>query len=175
MKYLFCIVSSVTFIPFPATSSTDHFQIIIKSMWQDLEPDDKACEQFGSKWILVGTITFKKKSKEPVELNQLLLQWKGDKLDNLTGSLYIKNNNEEFMPIEDHLICDSAWNKKNQTLLLKFDSQQTLGFINTFYLVLTIPLHTESSIKKGYFNLDHQCLPDQFKCCNDNGLCLYLS
>jgi len=182
MKHLFfiiiffiCVINVLCSVKLSASLEPEKFQLIIKSTWHDLDCDSQKCDRFGGKWILVGSITFKKKAKEPVELNRLYLHWHGSPLDNLIGSLYTKNNDQDFMPIEDNLICDSVWNKTEQTLLLKFDEQQTLGFVNTFYLVLTIPQELEPIVKQGHFTIDRQRLPEQFKECTDNNrLCLRL-
>lgn len=176
MKNLFLALIIVLPTSVCTAKEPDNFQIIIKPTWQDLECNTQSCIKFGSKWILVGSITFKKKSKEPVCLGRLYLKWVGDYLDNLVGSLYTKHNETDFMPIEDQLVCDSEWNKKDQTLSLRFNDQQMLGFMNTYYLVLTVHPHLESIIKQGHFKLDHLRLPEQFKWCSqDNHLCLQLN
>ena len=142
--------------------------IILASQWCDLDGNCKKAVQFDGKWMLVGSITFKKKLKDPISIDTLNLRWDGDHLDNLIASLYKKNISKDFLPIEDNLICDGLWNKKKQTLILNFDEKETLDPTTIFYLVLTIPETIEPLIKKGSFRLEEECLPQQFKHCAQN-------
>jgi hypothetical protein len=115
----------------------------------------------GGKWILVGSITFHKKSKEVAKLEKISFEWHGDPIDHLSGSLYKKIPEKQFMPIEDNLVCDGSWNKLNQCLILDFNNRkQTLGPRNIFYLVFTVPESIEPALKSGYFNLVQTNLPD---------------
>jgi hypothetical protein len=111
----------------------------------------------------VGSITFKKKSKEAVNLNRLYLRWKGSVLPHLMGSLYRKMPDRDFLPIEEHLVCDGTWNKAQQTLRLTFDHKESLGLTNVFYLVLTVPSDLELAVRRGRFDLEPQVLPEQFR------------
>ena len=115
---------------------------------------------------MVGSITFKKKSKEPLFIDTLNLTWNGKHIDHLAASLYKKNLSRDFLPIEDNLICDGVWNKTKQTLLFNFDEKETLNPTTIFYLVLTIPDHLEPTLKKGAFVLEEQSLPKPFKQCS---------
>ena len=130
-------------------TTTNEFSVVLESKWENLESSTKKTKEFGGKWVLVGSITFKKNSKESVNLNEIYLNWQGETIENLVGSLYKKKSDKNFIPIQDYLICDSAWNKTKQTLILKFDEKQTLGPSTTFYLVLTIPEEIEKTVRKG--------------------------
>ena len=141
----------------------NEFSVVLEPKWKNLEQNTKKTKEFGGKWILVGSITFKKNSKEPVNLNKIYLNWQGKNIENLVGSLYKKKSDKDFIPIQDYLICDSAWNKAKQTLILKFDEKQTLGPTTIFYLVLTIPENIETVVKKGSFVIEKEYLPEQFK------------
>jgi len=145
--------------------SADDFTITLKPKWYDLSSNGTQKVDFGGKWILVGSITFKKRSKDPVYIDKITLQWKGDPIDHLCGSLYKKNQAKDFLPIEDNLISDSLWNKNKQLLILKFDEKENLGPTTIFYLVLTIPESLEPLLKTGTFCLEEQCLPKPFKHC----------
>lgn len=144
---------------------TDHdFTIAIEPHWQDIDANNyHGAERFGGKWILVGSITFKKKAKDPVNLTRIYLQWEGAPLDTLAASLYRETQQKQFLPIQDFLICDGTWNKLTQTLMLDFERQESLGITNTFHLVLTVPAHLEKIIKQGSFTLVKNRLPDQFQ------------
>ena len=144
-------------------TTANEFSVVLEPKWENLEQNTKKTKEFGGKWILVGSITFKKNSKEPVNLSKIYLNWQGETIENIVGSLYKKKSDKNFIPIQDYLICDSAWNKTKQTLILKFDEKQTLGPTTTFYLVLTIPENIETALKKGSFVIEKEYLPEQFK------------
>ena len=137
--------------------------IILMPHWDNLEKNNMIERDLGGQWILVGSITFHKKSKEVAKLAKISLEWHGDPINHLSGSLYKKNPEKQFMPIEDNLICDGSWNKRNQRLVLNFnDRKQTLGPRNIFYLVFSVPESIESTLKNGYFSLTQTNLPDAF-------------
>lgn len=144
-----------------------NFDVILEPTWQDLEHNPQKSKDFGGKLILVGKITFKKKeSAEPVYLNHLELVWQGAPIETLISSLYKQNldpNKKDFIPIEDYLVCDGTWNKRKQVLILNFDHKHTLGPINTFYLVLTVPDSLEKIVQNGSFCIEKQCLPYRLK------------
>jgi len=141
----------------------EDFNVILTAHWQDLESNAQKAEQFGGKWILAGSITFKKKAKDTVHLNRIYLQWEGESIENLVASLYKTETDKPFLPIQENLICDGLWNKAQQTLMLNFDKKETLGFTNTFNLVLTVPEKLEDTLKKGSFDLLPTYLPEPFK------------
>lgn len=132
-------------------------------MWQDLDQNSNAPISFDSQWILAGSITFEKKSKEPVSLHRLHLQWFGDHLEQLTASLYRKIPDRDFYPIEATLICDGVWCEKKQTIMLTFNEEKNLGLRTIFYLVLTIPNNLVPIIKKGSFSILAHTLPEYFR------------
>jgi len=155
-------------IGLPTVAYLDDYKIILEPIWQDLEGNAARSCEFDGKWILAGSITFRKKAKESVNLSRLYLHWTGAKIGHLLGSLYKKNLDEDFLPIEKNLVCDGTWNTAQQTLMLNFSKQQTLGLTNIFYLVLTVPEHLESTIRHGRFDLVDNCLPESFQPCSVN-------
>ena len=165
IQIMLSTVISIASIP---CYSRDSFDIVLKSKWQELDGSDSKCADFGGKWILVGSITFKKRSKSPVFVDEMNLRWHGEQLDNLTGSLYKKTPGKDFFAIEENLICDGIWNQKTQTLIFDFDEKENLGPTTVFYLVLTVPDTVETILKKGYFSLANNCLPRAFKQCAQN-------
>ena len=145
------------------TACTHDCNINLDPMWDNLEHSNTKEKQFGGKWILVGSITFRKKSQQLAKLEKIILQWHGDAIDYLNGSLYKKEPSKAFLPIEDNLLCDGSWNKPEQQLMLDFrDRKQTLGSLNIFYLVFTVPESIEQKLKKGYFYLAPANLPEPF-------------
>ncbi|HSC24746.1 MAG TPA: hypothetical protein VLB80_00815 [Candidatus Babeliales bacterium] len=167
MKYhmyyvLLVMVSSISFLIF----CTEKFNVILKPKWYDLDQNCTKVDEFGGKWILAGSITFKKRCKNSICIETICLQWNGECLDNLIASLYKKNLDKDvFLPIEENLICDGTWNKDKQTLVLNFNEKENLAPTTVFYLVLTVPQSIETLLKKGSFFLEEQSLPKPFKEC----------
>jgi hypothetical protein len=158
---LLIAISSI-FIPLYATENSD---IILKSKWKELCNNNQKCTDFGGKWVVVGSITFKKRCKQRIFVDKLNLCWQGENIDNLTASLYRKKQAKDFLAIEDNLICDGLWSQKTQTLIFDFDKEKCLDPTTVFYIVLTIPSCTEAVLKKGQFCLENSCLPAPFKEC----------
>ena len=109
-----------------AQSSTRGCSITIESHWQDLENNKDRAQKFGGKWVLAGTLTFKKNCNAPAHLNELHLVWHGTPLDHLQASLFGAKNREPLKPTNDYHIADSVWSKTKQTLIFKFDRSVSL-------------------------------------------------
>lgn len=140
--------------------------VTLDSLWQDLEQNPERAQAFGGKLILAGTITFKKRIPDYVKLQKLSLQWHGlndEKLPNLACSLYQKDLNKEFFPIQEFLVCDGMWNSAKQLIDFTFDHIKTLTTCDIFYLVITVPESCEATIKKGSFVLLDSSLPEIIK------------
>ncbi|MFC1842759.1 hypothetical protein ACFLYU_03830 [Candidatus Dependentiae bacterium] len=153
---------------------SEQFIIKIESKWEDLEKNNKK-KMFDDKWILAGDIIIKKTASDYVSLHELHLYWNGKTLDQLIASLYEKNSDKNFMPIERYLICDSVWKKSEQKLILKFEKPKTLYAVNKLSLVLTIPKKLEKALKEGHFTIDKDYLPEPYKeYASEHNLCLYL-
>jgi hypothetical protein len=118
---------------------------------------------FGGEWVLIGSITFKKKSKKPVILDTISFRWNGEQITSLIASLYKKNSSKNFLPIDQNLICDGTWNRSKQTLVFNFNEKESLNPMTTFYIVLTMPPDLKSCLQEGLFILEEQCLPKPFK------------
>ncbi len=137
-------------------------EICILPKWENLEQQSNKSHQFGTQLLLVGEITFRKRCKNCIKLDKLILKWHGKNIETLCGSLY-KKKSKQFMPIEEQLVCDGTWNKRNQQLVLNFSNKmQTLGAADTFYLVLSIADDTAKIIKDGHFELINSGLPSPF-------------
>jgi hypothetical protein len=143
--------------------SLEDFNVILAPQWHDLEYSQEKAKQFGGKWILAGSITFKKKAKDTVHLSRIYLQWEGLPIENLVASLYKTDSDKPFLPIQENLVCDGVWNKAQQTLMLNFEKKETLGFTNIFNVVLTVPDELEPTLKNGSFNVLPTSLPEPFK------------
>ncbi len=151
--------------------------VTIQPDWKDLEHNPKYIKKFGGRWILAGTITIVKKAQEKIHLNRLHLQWEGPqespKIETLNASLYAGECLEDFLPIQENLVCDGVWNSAQQKLLFNFEEQQLLTFKNCFFLVLTVPENKEQLIRNGTFKLVTAILPEPIKeCLNNEQICL---
>ena len=136
----------------------------ITSTWNDLEDKEAKTEEFGGRWMHAGTFVFKNKSGDNVPLKELDLAWKGKKkISSLVGSLFKKEPNKPFMPIEKMLVSDGHWNKRKQVLQLKFNDRVQIGTTTTFCLVLTVPENLENTLDEGYFTVITDSLPRQLK------------
>lgn len=165
---LLILVTTLNAFALVEKGKSNDFSIIIESKWQDLEKEPAKAKEFGGKLILVGSITLKKRSKEHVSLSKIYLRWNGCLIENLIGSLYKKELDKDFHPIEEYLVCDGVWNKNKQRLLFEFDEKQTLGPTNIFYVVLTVPEELEKTLKNGSFEIEHSCLPELLQQCTVN-------
>ena len=38
----------------------EFFKVVVEPRWQNLEQNSERCKQFGGKWILAGSITYRK-------------------------------------------------------------------------------------------------------------------
>lgn len=135
-------------------------ELSLESSWNSLDTDQNTIEQCGGKWILAGTITIKKRCEESLILDEIILQWKGSHLKNLSGSLYKKNPDKRLLPIEENLISDSYWHEKEQKLILKFNQNLLLQANTILCLVLTVPEQVESFVRQGHLELEHSVLPN---------------
>lgn len=135
------------------------FELTLKPEWHTLDTNPKTIEKFGGEWILAGVFDLKKRSPDPVKMNKLVLSWHGSHLDNLSASLYKKNSDHEFLPIQEYLICDSLWDVKNQKIIFNFDKNLVLEPRTVLYLVLTLPHTIEPLVQQGHFILESKTLP----------------
>lgn len=136
-------------------------EIKIEPNWHYLDNDNIKTKipNANKNWIFAATIFIKKRIEGPVVLDKLVLAWKGNCLDSLLGSLYRKKPGRRFLPLEDYVICDSIWNKKEQKLIYKFDRPISLETQTELCLVLTVPNDLENIIKSGQFELMQDELP----------------
>jgi len=164
MKVLrYALLLGATLAPFTIKTQQEEFRVVLEAKWKDLENNAQKRKQFGSKWILAGSIVFKKRSSDIIFLDEIQLTWKGKKINNLIASLYEKNDTGSFLPIEKYHLCDSMWKLSTQQLFLKFNRPFALGAVNTFYLVLTVPEEIETKLKCGHFCITQHGLPFPYR------------
>jgi len=176
MKAIRYTLLGVILVSVPVKSEQEPYRVILEAKWKNLQDDPQRVQLFGGKWILAGSITFKKRTSDIVFLDELQLAWEGEKLNELIGSLYEKNDKGNFLPIEKYHVCDSNWKRSTQELFLKFNEPLTLGAVNTFYLVLTVPEEVEPKIKGGKFRVSQRGLPLPYReYVKQNELCLTIN
>ena len=138
--------------------------ISVAPHWQNIESSCKYEDAFCSKWMLIGSVTLRKKANQKMKLETLRLTWHGAPIDHLDGSLYRKTPGKKFLPIDQNVVTDSNWNKARQELIFNFyDNKQSLGPLNIFYIVVSVPDTVESQLKKGHFSVVKQALPQSFQ------------
>lgn len=144
-----------------ALRAAKEITVTVKPQWDYLLAGKPGQYPFNTRWILAAHLIFKKTAKEPVRLAQLTLRWRGPRVDNLIASLYTALPSKPFLPIEEQLVCDGTWNATQQTLMLPFDEEQTLGAFNVYYLVLSVPPTMEHVLKLGSFVIDALTVPSE--------------
>lgn len=128
------------------------FQLCTTSTWKEFVLHHDLPEFKQKKWAWIGLITMK--SKIPLKLKTLNLQWYGRKINELQASLYQKKEMDStLIPIQQNLVCDGTWNTKKQELTFNID--QKVVSINNYYLVLSFSKHEENAIKSGKFTLQN--------------------
>lgn len=128
----------------------DMFYLCSTTTWLEFKLNQSVPLISAKKWAWIGSITLK--SKIPLKLEKLNLQWFGKKISSLQASLYQKKETDpELIPIEKNLVCDGSWN--NQSQELSFNINQKVVSVNNYYLLLSFPSSEEKAIKSGYFTL----------------------
>lgn len=153
------------------SSSCFAAQLNIKPSWHMVNERTTITDQLGGNWVLVGVLNFKKKTRDTIFLDQLEIIWEGDPLKSLPATLYKKQADKPFLPLQDYVICDGIWNAHRQEIIFKFEKPYQLNGATCFYLVLTIPDHLEPTIRKGAFSIKHTALPELLKTCLDTKRC----
>ena len=124
------------------------FSLSATSTWREYPLNIPKINLQKEKWAWTCSLTFK--SKWPVKLTQLKLQWKGNKIEQLSAGLYQKKERDRaVIPIEENLIGQGVWNATDQQLVFNLDEKVVA--VNKYYLMLSFPKKLESNIKKGRF------------------------
>ncbi len=105
--------------------------------------------QFRSKRLVwTGMITLK--STQPINLQELHLQWRGEKIARLQASLYQKKETDNLLiPIQENLVCDGLWNARKQMLTFHLDKK--IVAVNKYYLFLNFAENDAYKVKHGAF------------------------
>lgn len=137
-------------------------ELSITPEWKCLDTKEHD-QEFGGKWILAATFVIKRRDKEFIKMEEIDLAWRGEKIENLTASLFKKDPQRELVPVEECLVCDGTWNSNKQILQLRFQEKEYLQPTTTFCLVLTVPDELEPTLRRGRFDLLPETLPYQLQ------------
>ncbi len=137
-------------------------ELHITPEWKDLDTEAHA-KEFGGKWILAATFVIKRRDKEFIRLEEIDLAWHGEEIERLTASLFRKELHRDLLPVEESLVCDGTWNRKNQILQLRFEEKEYLQPTTIYCLVLTVPDDLEKQLRKGHFDILPESLPYQLQ------------
>ena len=157
-KYPFYTLMLLTY---PLESSQAPCEISIETGWQEIE--ENQFYKHDNKWVLVCTVTFKKRTEEPIILNTLDITWNGPEIEKLDGELFKNNQNKIFVPVDEAWVSDGIWQKYKQTLHFTFAHNEHLGSFSRFYLVLTVPQALEPTLQQGSFTIVEGALPYQLQ------------
>ena len=103
-------------------------------------------------WAWIGLITFK--AKNILKLKKIELKWSGKHIDtnNISASLYQKKELiDKLLPVEENLVCDGTWNKKNQQITFWLDEK--LIAVKKYYLLLSFPKECKNKLRSGQFTI----------------------
>lgn len=126
----------------------DYFSLSTTSTWREYCYYGPSVNLFKEKWAWASSFTLK--SKKPVKLTTLTLQWKGPEIESLAAALYQKKERESaVIPIQKNLVCDGTWLPSTQQLIFKVDEK--IVAINRYHLLLSYSKQVETQLKNGKF------------------------
>lgn len=124
------------------------FSLHTTATWKEYSLKSSKIQFIKEKWAWAYSLILK--SKSPIKLNNLTLQWNGDKIDNLSASLYQKKEREKVViPIQKNLVCDGSWDSKRQQM--RFPINEKIVATNKYHMLLSFPKNIEHALKKGLF------------------------
>jgi hypothetical protein len=130
-------------------STRDFFSLSATTTWR--EYPIKAPEEITlnkEKWAWTCSLTLR--SKQPLKLSTLILQWKGAPIKQLAAALYQKKERERaVLPIQQNFICDGMWNPSHQQIIFTPDTK--IVAVDNYHLVVSYPKEAENIIKHGKF------------------------
>lgn len=152
MKLIVLVCTLVTLLMHTQAQATENIQELFSvnatTTWKDFTLTPFSQQINPKQWVWTNMITLK--SKEPINLQELCLEWHGEKITRLQASLYHKKETERtLIPIQENLVCDGLWDPKTQNL--KFFLDKKIVAVNKYYLFLHFPEQDTQKIKRGAF------------------------
>ena len=124
------------------------FSLHSTATWREYSLKSPKIHFLKEKWAWAYSLVLK--SKNPVKLTTITLQWKGNYIEQLSASLYVKKERDRVViPIQKNLVCDGIWEQKKQQL--SFNINDKIIAVNKYHLLLSFPKNTEKILKKGIF------------------------
>lgn len=124
------------------------FSYSATTTWKDFTLAPIINQYCPKRWVWTGMIVLK--STQPVNLQELCLQWRGEKIGTLQASLYQKKETDrKLIPIQENLVCDGQWNSNKQALTFFLDKK--IVAVNKYYLFLNFSEKDSCKVKKGTF------------------------
>ncbi len=126
----------------------DFFSLSATTTWREYPIKAPEVTFDKEKWAWTCSLTLR--SKQPLKLSSLVLQWKGAQIKQLAAALYQKKERDSaVLPIQGNLICDGIWNPSQQQLI--FAPDKKIVAVDNYYLVVSFPKEDERIIKRGKF------------------------
>jgi len=146
--FLLCIAPSFNHVAATPHDQLPLFSLYTTPTWREYSLKSSKIQFLKEKWAWAYSLILK--SKSPIKLDNLTLQWNGDRIDQLSASLYQKKERETVViPIQKNLVCDGSWNPKKQQLI--FPINEKIVATNKYHLLLSFPKQAENKLKKGLF------------------------
>jgi len=143
---LFLVQTAAAKLPF--SKQPDFFSLSATTTWREYKLAIPKLQFAKEKWAWACSLTLK--SKQPLKLTNLVLQWRGEKIDKICAALYQKKEREKLViPIQKNLISDGTWNPEKQQLI--FSLNEKVIAVNKYHLFLSFPKQVEKKIRKGKF------------------------
>jgi hypothetical protein len=125
-----------------------HFNLFPLTTWNEYPCNTIGIHFDKEKWVWTHSMIIK--SKNPLKLENIILQWNGGKLPKLSASLYQKKERDEkVIPIQENLVAEGNWDQKKQQLTFALDEK--IIATSKLHLVLSYPKNEEARVKKGNF------------------------
>lgn len=127
------------------------FELSNTSTWFNYPLETQEVKLAYDQWTWLESITVK--TKKPVTLQKLTLQWRGKKIANLAAALYNKKELVEaaVIPIQKNVVAEGEWNSTRQELT--FILNQKIAGRGSYHLLVSYPESCKRALKMGRFSI----------------------
>jgi hypothetical protein len=126
----------------------DFFSLSATTTWREYSVKAPEVTFDKEKWAWTCSLTLR--SKQPLKLSTLILQWKGARIKQLAAALYQKKEfDSTVIPIQKNFICDGIWSPSHQQIIFTPDTKVVA--VDNYHLVVSFPKEAESIVKRGKF------------------------
>ena len=136
-------------------------EVSLTSDWKELDTSKK----FSSHWVMVGTLSIKKRMEHSLRLDSMLFAWHGPRITAIDCSLFrIPFAKNTIFATDENLIAQGIWSVSAQRMHFPFFHPEYIHDpIARYALVMTFDEKTGNMLKEGYFEIVPDNLPDQLK------------